>query len=55
MCQDKSVANRPRDPNQLAKLIVVSDHIWSLEEIAMLSDAAAVPVKRGPYKKRATA
>jgi hypothetical protein len=33
----------------------VSDHVWSLEEIAMLTDAAAVPVKRGPYKKRSAA
>ena len=29
----------------------VSDHVWSLEEIAML-DAAFVPTKRGPYKRR---
>src|ERR1035438_4353862 len=29
----------------------ISDHVWSLEEIAMLADAAFVPTKRGPYKK----
>jgi len=29
----------------------ISDHVWSLEEIAMLADAAFVPAKRGPYKK----
>jgi len=29
----------------------VSNHVWSLEEIAMLADAAFVPTKRGPYKK----
>jgi hypothetical protein len=30
----------------------IIDHIWSLEEIAMLADAAFVPAKCGPYKKR---
>lgn len=30
----------------------ISDHVWSLEEIAMLADTAFVPTKRGPYKKR---
>jgi len=29
----------------------ITDHVWSLEEIAMLADAAALPGKRGPYKK----
>jgi len=29
----------------------IADHVWSLEEIAMLADAAFVPAKRGPYKK----
>jgi len=28
-----------------------SDHVWSLEEIAMLADAAFAPTKRGRYKK----
>ena len=65
--QDGLVAKRPRDPNQLAKLIVdiatgeakdtvsdskrmaagLSDHVWSMEEIAMLTDAAYAPKKRG--------
>lgn len=30
----------------------ISDHVWSMEEIAMLADAAYAPKKRGPYKKR---
>ena len=30
----------------------LSDHVWSLEEIAMLADVAFTPMKRGPYKKR---
>jgi IS1 family transposase len=30
----------------------LSDHVWSLEEIAMLADAAFVPTKRGPYNRR---
>lgn len=30
----------------------IADHVWSLEEIAMLGDAAVRPSKRGPYKKR---
>jgi hypothetical protein len=29
----------------------MSGHVWSLEEIAMLTDAAFVPMKRGPYKR----
>src|SRR5271167_3392730 len=29
----------------------IADHVWSLEEIAMLADAAFVPAKRGSYKK----
>lgn len=29
----------------------VTDHVWSLEEIASL-DAPKVSVKRGPYKKQ---
>jgi hypothetical protein len=29
----------------------VTDHVWSLEEIAALSQPVA-PAKRGPYKKR---
>jgi hypothetical protein len=33
----------------------VSDHVWSMEEIAMLADAAFAPMKRGPYKKSASA
>ena len=67
MAHDTVMPKRPRDPNQLAKLIVdiaktlritpamaagVSDHVWSLEEIAMLADAAYQPTKRGPYKRR---
>ena len=32
----------------------VSDHVWSLGEIAMLADAAVRPSKRGTYKKRIT-
>jgi hypothetical protein len=32
----------------------VTDHVWSLEEIAALSQPAA-PAKRGPYKKREAA
>jgi hypothetical protein len=30
----------------------ISDHVWSMEEIAMLADAAYAPKKRGSYKKR---
>ena len=30
----------------------ISDHVWSLEEIAMLADAAFITTKRGPYNKR---
>jgi len=30
----------------------VSDQVWSLEETAMLADAAFRPTKRGPYAKR---
>ena len=30
----------------------VTDHVWSLEEIVMLADAAFAPAKRGSYKKR---
>jgi hypothetical protein len=32
----------------------VTDHVWTLEEIAALSTPVA-PAKRGPYKKRAEA
>jgi hypothetical protein len=32
----------------------VTGHVWSIEEIAALADAAyAAPKTRGPYKKRA--
>jgi len=31
----------------------IADHVWSLEEIAMLADDAFVATKRGSYKKRA--
>jgi hypothetical protein len=31
----------------------VTDHVWSLEEIAALSQPVA-PAKQGPYKKRET-
>jgi len=30
----------------------ISDHVWSLEGFAMLADAAFVPTKRGPYKRK---
>lgn len=30
----------------------VSDHVWSLEEIAALMDVGQEPKKRGPYKKK---
>ena len=30
----------------------ITDHVWSLDEIAMLADATFVPAKRGPYKKK---
>ncbi len=30
----------------------ITDHVWSLEEIAMLADEAFRPTKRGPYNKR---
>jgi len=30
----------------------ITDHVWSLEEIAMLADAVFRPMKRGPYRKR---
>jgi len=29
----------------------ISDHVWSMEDIAMLADAAYAPTKRGPYKR----
>jgi hypothetical protein len=31
----------------------ISDHVWSLEELAVLADEGFHPTKRGPYKKRA--
>jgi hypothetical protein len=30
----------------------VSDHVWTMEEIAALMDASYVPKPRGPYKKK---
>jgi hypothetical protein len=30
----------------------VTDHVWTLEEIAALMDASYTPKPRGPYKKR---
>jgi hypothetical protein len=33
----------------------ISDHVWSLEEIAMLADDAFRSTKRGSYKKRESA
>jgi IS1 family transposase len=33
----------------------ITDHVWSLEEMAVLADDAFVPAKRGPYKKRESA
>jgi hypothetical protein len=30
----------------------VTDHVWTLEEIAALQDAAYTPKPRGPYKKK---
>ena len=31
----------------------LSDHVWTLEEIAMMADSyAPAPKPRGPYKKR---
>jgi len=30
----------------------ISDHVWSLEEIAIMVDEAYAPMKRGPYDKR---
>lgn len=33
----------------------LTDHVWTLEEIAALMDANQVPQKRGPYKKKAAA
>src|SRR5208283_5499048 len=30
----------------------IANHVWSLEEIAMLADAVFRPMKRGPYRKR---
>jgi hypothetical protein len=30
----------------------LTDHVWSLEEVAALLDANAKSKKRGPYKKR---
>jgi hypothetical protein len=30
----------------------VSDHVWSLEEIAMLANEVFRPTKRGPYNKK---
>jgi len=110
--QDGLIAKRPRDPHQLAKLVVdiaigeaedtvskskrhpsgrqasgkkgdparaaaltpnkrriiaqkaaelritpamaagISDHVWSMEGIAMLTDPTYTPKKRGSYKKR---
>jgi hypothetical protein len=32
----------------------VSDHVWEIEEIVALLDAEQKPMKRGPYKKRAS-
>ena len=29
----------------------ITDHVWSLEDIAILADAAFTPTKRGPYKR----
>ena len=34
-----------------AMAVGITDHVWRLEEIAMLADAAFVPAKRAPYKK----
>jgi hypothetical protein len=31
----------------------VSDHVWTINEVAALIAAQEVPAKRGPYKKRA--
>jgi hypothetical protein len=30
----------------------VSDHVWTMEEIAALMDANYMPKPRGPYKKK---
>jgi hypothetical protein len=30
----------------------VTDHVWTMEEIAALQDAAYTPKPRGPYKKK---
>jgi hypothetical protein len=30
----------------------IADHVWTMEEIAALMDAAYTPKPRGPYKKR---
>jgi hypothetical protein len=30
----------------------VTDHVWTLEEIAALMDANDTPKPRGPYKKK---
>ncbi len=30
----------------------VSDHIWTMEEIAALMDANQTPKPRGPYKRK---
>jgi hypothetical protein len=30
----------------------MSDHVWTMEEIAALMDAHYMPKPRGPYKKR---
>jgi hypothetical protein len=32
----------------------ISDHVWEIEEIVALLDAEQKPMKRGPYKKRAS-
>ena len=32
----------------------ICDHVWSLEEIAMLADSAFMAKKRGLYKKEST-
>ena len=33
----------------------IADHVWSMEDIATLTDAAYAPKKRGSYKKKASA
>jgi len=35
------------------KVVPLSDHVWSLEEIVLMADSyAPESAKRGPYKKR---